>query len=258
MAEKRYFWLKLKEDFFQQLEIKKLRKVAGGDTYTIIFLKLQLLSLKTDGLLEFIGLEEDFGEELALTIDEDANNVNFVLMYLKKIGWLKEESDNIYSLPNTIENIGSETAAANRMRKMRNNTVTTLQSNVTMLQKCSTDIEIDKEQDIESDLEGESEPNGSTPTLSPKKRKTIRHSYGEYDNVLLSDDELEKLKIEIPDYNSYIENLSSYIASTGKKYKSHYATIRNWVKKDKDNKKGFRRENINTQPDYNSKPFWED
>ena len=43
MAEKKYYWLKLKEGFFEQKIIKKLRKIAGGDTYVIIYLKMQLL-----------------------------------------------------------------------------------------------------------------------------------------------------------------------------------------------------------------------
>lgn len=64
--------------------------------------------------------------------------------------------------------------------------------------------------------------------------KDIRHKYGEYKNVLLTDAELEKLKNEFPlDYEERIENLSSYIASTGKKYKNHLATIRNWARKEK-------------------------
>ena len=40
---KKYYWLRLKNNFFQQKEIKKLRKIAGGDTYTIIYLKLTFL-----------------------------------------------------------------------------------------------------------------------------------------------------------------------------------------------------------------------
>lgn len=59
-----------------------------------------------------------------------------------------------------------------------------------------------------------------------------KHKYGEYKNVLLTDDELEKLKAEYADYLDRIERLSSYIASTGKAYKSHYATIRNWARAD--------------------------
>lgn len=61
-----------------------------------------------------------------------------------------------------------------------------------------------------------------------------RHRYGEYQNVLLSDSELEKLKAEFPtDWEQRIERLSEYIASTGKRYKSHLATIRSWARKDK-------------------------
>ena len=74
MAEKKYYWLKLKNDFFAQPRIKKLRRMAGGDTYTIIYLKMQLLSLENEGVIIFEGIEDDFIEELALTIDEDSVN----------------------------------------------------------------------------------------------------------------------------------------------------------------------------------------
>ncbi len=66
----------------------------------------------------------------------------------------------------------------------------------------------------------------------PAPKKPVKHKYGEYKNVLLTDDELEKLKAEYPDIKDRIERLSSYVASTGKSYKSHYATIRNWARKD--------------------------
>jgi len=72
----------------------------------------------------------------------------------------------------------------------------------------------------------------------PKKPpKPIKHKYGEYKNVLLTDSELEKIQEEYPDWKDRIERLSSYVASTGKKYKSHYATIRNWARKDAENPK---------------------
>ena len=62
--------------------------------------------------------------------------------------------------------------------------------------------------------------------------RPARHKYGEYKNVLLSDEELEKLKTEFADWQARIERLSSYIASTGKSYKNHLATIRNWARAD--------------------------
>lgn len=66
-----------------------------------------------------------------------------------------------------------------------------------------------------------------------KKSKPSKHKYGEYENVLLSDGELDKLKNRFPDYLERIERLSGYIASKGTRYKSHYATICNWAKNEK-------------------------
>ena len=66
------------------------------------------------------------------------------------------------------------------------------------------------------------------------ENKPVRHKYGEYKNVLLSDEDLEKLQNEFPlDWEARIENLSSYIESTGKSYKNHLATIRNWARNEK-------------------------
>ena len=66
--------------------------------------------------------------------------------------------------------------------------------------------------------------------------KPVRHKYGTYNNVLLSDDDFEKLKDEFPDWERRIENLSEYMASTGKSYKNHLATIRTWARKEKPKK----------------------
>lgn len=73
------------------------------------------------------------------------------------------------------------------------------------------------------------ESDDSAPT---KQKKPVKHKYGEYSNVLLSDTDMEKLKSEFPDWQARIERLSSYMASTGKSYKNHLATIRNWARKD--------------------------
>lgn len=74
------------------------------------------------------------------------------------------------------------------------------------------------------------------PDAAPPKPK--RHKYGFYQNVLLTDAEYEKLQAEFPhDYSERIERLSEYIASTGKSYKNHLATIRSWARKDADKRK---------------------
>lgn len=70
-----------------------------------------------------------------------------------------------------------------------------------------------------------------------RQTKPVRHKYGEYNNVLLTDEDLDKLKAEFPDWQARIERLSSYMASTGKSYKNHLATIRNWARKDSESPK---------------------
>lgn len=72
---------------------------------------------------------------------------------------------------------------------------------------------------------------------SEERKKPVNHQYGEFKNVLLTDDEYQKLKDRFPnDLNQRIERLSDYVASTGKSYKSHYATIISWANRDKSNK----------------------
>ena len=71
------------------------------------------------------------------------------------------------------------------------------------------------------------------PAPSGEDKKPVKHKHGEYRNVLLTDEELAKLRQQFPhDLPARIERLSEYIASTGKKYKSHYATIRAWASRD--------------------------
>lgn len=87
------------------------------------------------------------------------------------------------------------------------------------------------------------EQSTNRPTTKESKREP-RHKYGEYSNVLLSDTDLAKLKAEFPtDWEERVERLSAYMASTGKSYKNHLATIRNWARRDRSgNKVGVSRE----------------
>ena len=167
---KKYYWLKLKNDFFTQPKIKKLRRIAGGDTLTIIYLKLQLLSLHNEGKLYFEGIEETFVEELSLTIDEDKDNILLTLQYLLHQGLIEEVDQDEYVLTETTGLIGSETAVAERVRRMREKEKKALQCNAPVT-SCNTEIEIEKEIDKEIYLEQETEREGEelSPTLDAKK-----------------------------------------------------------------------------------------
>ena len=88
----------------------------------------------------------------------------------------------------------------------------------------------------EKETEQEEEIWEAAPPPSPKP---VRHKYGAYKNVLLSDEDYTKLQAEFPrDWSERIERLSEYIASTGKSYKNHLATIRSWARKDKPKSSG--------------------
>lgn len=116
---KRYYWLKLKEDFFRDKVMKKMRKIAGGDTYVVIYLKMMLMSIQTNGELYFEGIENDFADELALALDEDEENVRVAIGFLMRSGKLVEKSKSIYFMPEANEAIGSESSSAERVRKFR-------------------------------------------------------------------------------------------------------------------------------------------
>ena len=150
---KKYYWLKLQNDFFRQKRIKKLRRIAGGDTYTIIYLKMQLLSLSNNGVLVFEGVEDTFVEEVALDLEEDVDNVKMTIMYLMKNGLIEEIREDEFALLETRQNIGCETASTIRSRKSREKKKL-LQCN-TDATICNTEIEIEKDIDIEIEEEKE-------------------------------------------------------------------------------------------------------
>lgn len=144
---KKYYWLKLKDDFFRSKEVKKLRKVSGGDTFTIIYLKMQLLSIKKSGIIEFDGTEEDLAEQLALELDEGVEDVKLTLSFMSANRLIESISDESYLLNKVPELIGSETDAAERMRKMRNNVTPQLQDVTQRKEKREElDIEIEKKE----------------------------------------------------------------------------------------------------------------
>ena len=154
-STKRYYWIKLKQDFFGQKEIKKLRKLPGGDTLTIIFLKLQLLSLDNNGIIYFDGIENSFEEEIALGIDEEPDNVRFTISYLLKIGWIEESNTDEAISYNLVKiEVGSESTSAARVRRHRANSASlkALQCN-SLVTISNKNVTTEQEQETETDKE---------------------------------------------------------------------------------------------------------
>lgn len=149
MADKRYYWIQLKEGFFKQKEIKKLRKIAGGDTYTVIYLKMLLKAVQQGNRLYFEGVEETFHEEIALELDEDPENVKVTIAFLERQGLIRVLSEDEVLLSQCEEMVGSESESAARVRRYREKKALQSNGDVTpLLQDGNTDIDIDTEKDI--------------------------------------------------------------------------------------------------------------
>jgi len=157
---KKYFWFKMQEDFFRSKEIKKLRRIAGGDTFTIIYQKLIIMSLRDEGKIFFDGVEDSFAEEIAYTIDEDLDNVKLTLQFLKNHNLLDEMSDNEFVLPEAVRNIGTKDESAERVKIHRERKKQLLLESVTCNLQVTQrrereDLELEREQEGECERENE-------------------------------------------------------------------------------------------------------
>lgn len=154
---KKFYWLKLKNDFFSDKAIKKLRRIAGGDTYTIIYLKMQLLSLANEGKLYYEGVEDAFYKELALDLDEEEENVHATIIFLESVGLIEKMNDEEYLLTAVPFLIGKESESAERVRRFREkNNTKTLQCNGDVTE-CNENVTIEKEKEIDIEIEKEKE-----------------------------------------------------------------------------------------------------
>lgn len=213
--EKRYFWLKLYDDFFGSMRIKKLRKMAGGDTFVIIYLKMQLKAMKHDGIIQFRGVEQDIVDELALDLDEEPENVRLTLAYLLSCG-LAESNQNLdLFLPYSVECVGSETASAQRVRDFRaKQKLLQCNTNETEVKRtCNVEIEKKRDRDRE-EIEKKRATRFSPPTLEEVKAYCSENGY-----------------------NIDCEYFLDYYSGNGWKagrvpMKDWKATVRNWYRRD--------------------------
>mgnify|MGYP000986370764 FL=1 len=155
VKNKRYYWIQLAQDFFKSKEMKLLRKIAGGDTHTIIYLKMMLISLEDGGHIYYDGLADNLAEEIALVIDENVEDIKITLIFLESKGLLTRNSDRDYFLEQVPEMVGSETASARRVRKFRENQLA-LQCNDDVTKR-NGDIDIEK--DIDTEIEKDVDEN---------------------------------------------------------------------------------------------------
>lgn len=239
-------WIKIVTDIFDDEKILLIESLPDADSMIVVWFKLLTLAGKqnNNGVFLMSNRIPYTDEMLATIFRRNINTVRLALKTFEQFGMI-EIVDNVIVIPNWNKH---QTLDAYEKKKERDRLYQQERraAQKALIAEKSSDTSPDEspyvviseeegEREKEEEGEGESEL-VIPPPPSPKPEKPKKHKYGEYNNVLLTDDELGKLKEEYPDWEQRIERLSSYVASTGKSYKSHYATIRNWARKDQEQK----------------------
>ena len=224
---RKYYYLKLKENYFDDDSIVLLESMQDGVLYSNILLKLYLKSLKHGGRLQ---LDEDIpytAQMIATITRQQIGTVERALQIFLKLGLVEVLDSGTFYMSNIELLIGQSSTEAERKRaaRLQNKALSALRisgGHLSDIRPPEIEIELEKETEIKREIE-KVRPETGHPS----------HTYGHYQNVFLTDEELADLQASFPAvWEQYIEKLSEYMASTGKRYQSHAATIRRWAGED--------------------------
>ena len=218
---RKYYYLKLKENYFDDDVIMVLESMPDGILYSNLLLKLYLKSLKHGGKLQ---LDENIpytAQMIATITHHQIGTVERALNIFLKLGLMERVPDGSLYMSNIELLIGKSSTEGERKKQAR----LALKAQSGQMSGQLSDIR-PPEIEIKRDIEIESEKERETETGLPRL-------FGRFQNVLLSDEEILTLQRELPgSWSEYIERLSEYMKSSGKSYQSHLATILRWAKED--------------------------
>lgn len=226
-------FLKIKVGMFDGDSFKKIKRAKIGgekfrDKLTAVWFELMDFAGRCNHGGAFVDKREipyKTMDDIATMIDREADELELCMSFFINEGMV-EIIDDVYLLSNWCQYQNEEGLAKIREQKRVS------QAKWRAKQKALVESHVDSTDHLPSISNSSSKSISTDKGDCKGEEKPVRHKYGEYRNVLLTDADLEKLKTEFPDWEARIERLSSYMASTGKSYKNHLATIRNWAKND--------------------------
>lgn len=251
MAEKRLYWLKLREGFFSERAMKKLRRMAGGDTYTIIYLKLLLLGLRAGGKIYYEGVEDTFHEEIALELDEKPDDVQFCLLYLQKVGLIEIVSENELFLTETPELTYSESQSTVRSRRCRERKALQCNADATQVQRdCNKNATPDIDNKIKDNKIKDSISVRSCETTSEPEAEPAVYEFPcvKGETYIVTQSQIDSWMEDYPavDVHQALRNARAWIRANPKRRKTLSGCprfINGWLGRDQDSGKTPRREN---------------
>lgn len=227
---RRCYYLKVKENFYDSEAMKILEDLQDGMIYSNLLMKMYLMSLKNNGILMLTDRKPHTPQTIATCTRHQVGTVERALRVFIEFGLVEVLNDGAFYMSDIQLLIGQSSTEGERKKRERlrlqeQNLLpakTDICPTISEVDKCPPILEIKKEIDIESEKEREKEMGQSTPVV-----------YGRYKNIFLTDMELSELQTELPDtWDFYINRLSEYMASKGKSYDNHAATIRRWAASD--------------------------
>lgn len=218
----KFYWLQLKEDFFDDDAIEWLEEQPNGTAYSLFYLKLCLKSLRSNGILirkvghMLIPYDEVKLGEMTKT---PSDTVLVAMNLLIKIGLVQKLEDGALYMTQVERMIGSKSIGAfkKQQQRMRGKESPIELPSGQYADICPPEIEKEKEKELEQESEQE-------------QRKEKKEKYGTFDNVLLTPTEYDRLKNDFANYQVAIDFLSAYIEENPKyKKKNHNLALRRWV-----------------------------
>ena len=232
MAEKKYYWLKLKRDFFKRHDIRIIEAMPNGKDYILFYLKMLLESIDHEGKLRFSDTIPYNEQMLSVITNTNIDVVRSAMEMFKDLQMIDVYDDKTIYMADVEKLIGSETSVAERVRKHRENQ---------KLLQCNTDVTLgneivtqskSKEKEIEKELEQDVDVVFDTDNES----NTFGLMGGTLGKgvVLLTPAQDEELldRLGYDGYNHYVEKLADFIIEKDAKVANHYATILKWARED--------------------------
>lgn len=217
---RKYYYLKLKENFFIDEKMVILESMQDGLFYSNLLLKMYLMSLKHNGVLMLNDRLPHTPQTIAIFTRHQIGTVERAIKVFLELGLVEVLTDGAYYMADIQLLIGQSSTEGERKKKERMRL-----KRQKLLPTGSADICPPEIRDKRLDIRDKSIENRECDNA---------HAYGRYKNVFLHDEELTELQTELPTlWQNYIDRLSEYMASTGKQYQNHAATIRRWAAEDK-------------------------
>ena len=241
MAEaKKFYWLKLKRDFFKRHDIRIIEDMPNGKDYVLFYLKLLLESIDHEGSLRFSDTIPYNEQMLSVVTNTNIDIVRSAMKLFTELKLMEVLDDATIYMAEVNNMIGSESWSAERVRRFRQKQQALLcNGDVT---SCNEEKEEELDKDLDTDIENERKNENASDhsldiesndlstdfsTLEEKKRKVLGGELGK-GVVMLSDEQMDDLldKLSLDEFDHYVGVVADCILS-GKKYtrKTHYQAI---------------------------------